>query len=115
MVDRKNTSKPDYTLRGKCHEMAAMAATRDPTLRLTRGWYDDPQWGAQEHWWCTAPDGTIVDPTAAQFPMGGVPEWYREFAGRYPCFECGREVPEVLLVSGRFCSLECYGRCVGSW
>lgn len=101
------------SLRGRCRELAEAACADDPTLTLVRGWYDDPIWGAQEHWWCTRPDGTIVDPTARQFPVGGVAEWYRPFEGLYPCAECGAEVPEADLVGGMCCSGSCYGRMVG--
>lgn len=100
----------DLQLRGKCKELAEEACEADPTLTLVCGWYDDPEWGAQEHWWAKREDGTIVDPTAGQFPMGGVAEWYREYDGLYPCWECAKDVPEDQLHGGRFCSYECYGR-----
>lgn len=103
----------DSRLRGRCYELASRAVDEDPTLTLVRGWYDDPIWGAEEHWWCARPDGTIVDPTSAQFHVGGVTEWYRPFGGLYPCAECGREVPEDRLVGDRCCSGECFGRMVG--
>jgi hypothetical protein len=103
----------DVTLRGRCKEMAEAAVAADPSLTLVRGWYDDPHWGSQEHWWTTRPDGTIHDPTAAQFPVPNVVEWYRPFEGVYPCMECGNEVPEGELVMGCCCSGECYGRMVG--
>ena len=100
-------------LRGKCKESAEAAVADDPTLRLVRGWYVDPVWGREEHWWTERPDGTIYDPTSRQFPLGGVAEWYEEFGGVYPCAECGVEVPEADLVYGACCSGECYGRMVG--
>lgn len=107
----------DYLkFRGKCREMSEAAAAADPTLTVVRGYYHCPMWGAQEHWWCTAPDGSIVDPTAAQFPSKGIGE-YIAFSGGYPCAECGKEVPEAEVehAEGRyvFCSYECYGRFVG--
>ena len=100
-------------LRGKCEEFSRAAVEADPTLRLVRGWYVDPHWGRQEHWWTVRPDGTIYDPTSGQFPMGGVADWYEEFVGVYPCQECGVEVPEADLYGGMTCSGECYGRMVG--
>ena len=100
-------------LRGRCKELSEAAAAEDPTLTVTKGWYDDPLWGEQEHWWCTRPDGTIVDPTAAQFPVGGVASLYRPYVGKYPCWECGTATPEADLVDGRFCSGRCACRCVG--
>jgi hypothetical protein len=101
------------SLRGKCRPYAEAACAADPTLTLVRGWYCDPIWGREEHWWTVKPDGTIHDPTSAQFPMGGVAEWYEEFAGVYPCQECGAEVPEADLVEGCCCSARCFMRMVG--
>ncbi len=106
-------SAPDTSLRGKCQQYAEAAVAADPTLTLVRGWYLDPVWGREEYWWTTRPDGTIYDPTAAQFPMGGVAEWYEPFGGLYPCEECGRETPEAELFMGACCSGRCYGRMVG--
>jgi len=101
------------TLRGKCREYAEDAVRVDPTLSLVRGWYYEPTWGKEEHWWCERPDGTIFDPTAQQFPMGGVFEWYEKFDGLYPCQQCGAETPESELVEGRCCSDRCFMRMVG--
>lgn len=103
----------DVSLRGKCRECAEAAVQADPTLTLVRGWYIDPVWGREEHWWAKRPDGQIVDPTAGQFPVGGVDAWYVEFTGVYPCEECGIEVPEDDLIEGRVCSDVCFGRMVG--
>ena len=103
----------DTNLRGKCLEYAQSAVEADPTLTLVRGWYCDPIWGREEHWWTTRADGSIFDPTSAQFPMGGVTEWYEEFAGFYPCHECGTEVSEADLIQGCCCSNRCFMRMVG--
>lgn len=103
----------DVNLRGKCQEYAAVAVAADPTLTLVRGWYCDPVWGREEHWWTTRPDGSIYDPTAAQFPMGGVEDWYEEFTGLYPCEECGAETLEADLIQGCCCSPRCFMRMVG--
>jgi len=48
------------------------AWTRDmlavfPELKRVRGHVLVPRIGKRPHWWLTAPDGTIVDPTASQF------------------------------------------------
>ncbi len=106
-------SETTNTLRGKCEEYAKRAVTDDPTLTLVRGWYCDPIWGREEHWWTEREDGSIYDPTSAQFPMGGVTEWYEPFRGYYPCQECGKEVLEADLVSGGCCSGRCFMRMVG--
>ncbi|GAA1808484.1 hypothetical protein GCM10009811_34690 [Nostocoides veronense] len=86
----------------------------DPSLRLVRGWYHDPQWGAQAHWWAAGPDGTIHDPTAAQFPIGGIAACYQEFDGWGFCYECGHDVHEddaygAICGSDLVCSGYCYG------
>lgn len=101
-----------YDLRGKCKEFSEAAVAADPTLRLVRGWYHDPIWGQQEHWWTERPDGTIHDPTAGQFPVGGVAVFYEEYRGVFPCYGCGVEVSEESHYNG-CCTYECYGRMVG--
>ena len=104
----------DSTLRGKCQEYAERAVSEDPTLRLVRGWYHDPIWGSQEHWWTERPDGTVFDPTSAQFPMGGIEWLYEEYQGVFPCMGCGAEVHEE--DPERYesnCTSRCYGRMVG--
>lgn len=102
----------DLTLRGRCKEMSEAAVAADPTLTLVRGWYDDPHWGEQEHWWTVRADGSIHDPTAAQFPFGGIAEWYRPFEGFFACEQCGDEFAEGAGYE-MCCSTRCYGRMVG--
>lgn len=102
----------DLQLRGKCEDLSKAACDADPTLRLVRGWYFDPDWGRQEHWWTVRQDGTIHDPTAAQFPHGGIAALYEEYQGIFPCYGCGTEISESDQYMG-CCSGECYGRMVG--
>ena len=107
----------DYArFRGKCKEMSEAAIVADSSLRLVRGHYICPVWGEQQHWWTVRADGSIVDPTAAQFPSKGTGV-YVEFDGMVPCAECGKELREAELeyADGRYayCSGECYGRFVG--
>lgn len=106
----------DLSLRGRCQDLAEFACASDPSLRPVRGYYYDPTWGKQEHWWAERPDGSIVDPSSAQFPMGGVADWYEEFDGVFECEQCGADVAEADAVhAGNFivCSDRCYGRLVG--
>lgn len=107
----------DYAdFRGKCREMSEAAIVADQTLRLARGHYICPVWGKQQHWWTVRVDGSIYDPTAAQFPSKGYGV-YVEFDGIVSCAECGKDVPEAEIerAEGRYawCSYTCYGRFVG--
>lgn len=102
----------DPALRGKCEEMSKAACAADATLTLVRGWYHDPDWGREEHWWTVRADGTIYDPTSGQFPHGGITALYEEYEGTFPCYGCGAEVSEADHYNG-CCSGECYGRMVG--
>lgn len=105
---------PDSSLRGKCEAQSKAAVEADPTLRLVRGWYHDPDWGRQEHWWTEHPDGTIYDPTSAQFPFGGITAFYEEYVGVFPCANCGKDVAEES--PERYencCTTRCFGYMVG--
>ena len=101
--------------RGRCKELSQLACEEDPTLTLSKGWYDCPIWGMQEHWWCQRQDGTIHDPTKLQFPSGGIGE-YIPFNGYFTCIECGNQVKsEDAYTVGRHvtCSYKCYGHAIG--
>lgn len=106
----------DYlTFRGKCKEMSEAACAADPSLALVRGHYYCPMWNVEEpHWWCIKPDGTIVDPTARQFPSGGM-GIYTPLGDSVPCAECGKDIQvDDVIEAGSYavCSGECYGRLV---
>jgi hypothetical protein len=83
-----------------------------PELTRVRGHYYDTLWGRREHWWCATSTGAVVDPTAAQFPDGGIgvyeplPDDAPEPIGR--CYNCGeycwKGQPGA---SSSFCSAEC--------
>jgi len=110
------SEKSDYLkYRGKCKELSEAEIAKDPTLRLVRGTYWCPMWGNQDHWWCEKPDGTIVDPSARQFPSKGMGE-YREFNGICVCAQCEKEVKEedaTFESRYAFCSTSCKMRFVG--
>lgn len=80
-------------LRGTCREASEALVACHPELKLVRGHYECPIWGSQPHWWCVAPDGTVVDPTVEQFPSNGfgayIPwdESKKEPTGK--CLNCG--------------------------
>jgi hypothetical protein len=79
--------------RGKCREMSEELVLEDRSLRLVKGWYVCPIWGKQAHWWTVRQDGTIVDPTVAQFLSNGAGE-YVEYDGTVECAQCGRKMRE---------------------
>ena len=100
---------------GKCKERVDELVASDETLVAVRGWYHCFAWGRREHWWAKAPDGTIVDPTADQFPSKGMGD-YEEYRGVVTCEDCGKEVAEeVANFVGHhvYCSDICYGWDVG--
>ena len=101
--------------RGKCKELSSYLVDKDPTLTLVRGHYCCPYWGKQPHWWVVKSDGTIIDPTAKQFPSKGSGE-YIAFNGVVSCSECGIEKleDEMRFESNyAFCSYGCHGKFVG--
>jgi hypothetical protein len=108
----------DYLkFRGKCKELSEAAVIVDPTLTLVRGHYFCPIWNSEEqHWWTVRQDGSIYDPSAAQFPSKGC-GIYTPFDGTVECSECGKSMMEddVNRFESRyaFCSSRCYGRFVG--
>lgn len=77
---------------GLCESVSRRMVAAFPELRLVRGHFNP--WGETKqfpHWWCVESDGTIVDPTAAQF-IGVGPGDYVEHIGDEPtgrCLECG--------------------------
>jgi hypothetical protein len=109
-------AESDYLkYRGKCKELSEAAVRVNPSLTLVRGHYLCPAWGMQPHWWTIGPDGSIHDPTAAQFPSKGEGT-YISFDGMIQCSECGKDMKEEKASyesSYCFCSYECYGRFVG--
>ena len=84
------------------------ARTFDPSLRGTC---------KQAAEAAVAADGTIVDPTAAQFPHGGIAAFYAEFDGWGVCEECGHDVHEDDMYRCEapmmICSAYCYGLMIG--
>lgn len=113
-MEQEQTDYMKY--RGKCKELSEAAVAADPTLRLVRGWYHCPMWGKQGHWWCVKPDGTIVDPSVAQFPTRGAAAVYEEYDNHIDCEQCGKRVHEEdAYLDGHhaFCSDICYARCIG--
>jgi hypothetical protein len=81
-----------------------------PHLRITRGHYLDLIWGEREHWWLVDTDGSIVDPTATQFPTKGS-SLYRELDPNAPepvgrCMNCGNYTYEDQYACSKKCAQE---------
>ena len=116
MTEIQKDRAADYRLyRGKCKIMAEALVKRIPGLRLVRGFYHCPLWGKQSHWWAQKNDGTIIDPSVAQFPSYGSGT-YEEFNGMVRCEECGKEISEekaYIQNNHCFCDGLCFGRYVG--
>lgn len=77
---------------GTCREWSWAMAAFFPELRLAKGRY--VQWDGRRfcHWWCVGPDGTIVDPTRAQFNPGDYIEITEEKdVPTGACMNCGEE------------------------
>jgi len=101
----------DYSLRGRCRELAERLAEQSPELILIRGYYYCSVWGRQPHWWCQDTDGRIVDPSARQFPSLGSGV-YEPFDGTHECEYCGMGVGEgEAYTYGHhvYCSERCFG------
>lgn len=94
---------------GKCAEITEAFAKAFPELRRVRGHYHCPHWGERDHWWLVAPDGSIVDPTRAQFPSRGIGEYVEWIEGtKEPtgmCPNCGGPCYD-----GDYCCTEACGR-----
>jgi hypothetical protein len=81
--------------RGACESLSSLMAQEFPELRQTAGYYYDSCWGPQQHWWCVAPDGTVVDPTSEQFPSKGRGTYEELSEDDRPvgcCMDCGSDV-----------------------
>lgn len=92
LEDNNATDSGGY---GLCDTAAKAMAEAFPALTVTKGHVDcPPPWFRRGHWWCVAPCGTIVDPTAAQFPQILKYEEYTPGddvrLGR--CMNCGDEI-----------------------
>ena len=84
---------------GKCAEVTRAMVRAFPELERVCGFYHCPAWGRREHWWCEAPGGLVVDPTAAQFPSRGHgryqkldPKTERHLVPTGVCMDCGGPV-----------------------
>jgi hypothetical protein len=65
-IERYVASQKERFVRGKCASATKAMVEAFPELRRAAG-FVHCTWGREEHWWCVAPDGSVVDPTVEQF------------------------------------------------
>jgi hypothetical protein len=95
-------------VRGKCDEATVEMVEAFPELRRACG-FVFCSWGEDTHWWCVAPDGSVIDPTKAQF--NGLVFSYEEIDPKKPhrplptgpCGTCRNYVYDGTM----FCSTSC--------
>ena len=93
---------------GECREITTQMLEYFPELQQVRGHYMCPIWGRRGHWWLVTPNGEIVDPTAKQFPSGGLGEYLEWIDGTEEptgkCANCG----EFTFKGENFCNDACF-------
>ena len=95
---------------GRCAEITQEMVAAFPELTRVRGHFNDAVWGRRAHWWLVDRDGSIVDPTAAQFPCKGVgfyepwPEGTEEPTGK--CLNCGEYAYGHQTFCSKICEIE---------
>ena len=92
---------------GMCQSATLEMATSFPELKRVRGHVKH----LGPHWWCIAPDGSIIDPTVSQYPYIPDLSQYEEFdeslAETLPtgmCMNCGGH----LYYQASFCNKSCH-------
>ena len=104
-------AQPNRFVRGLCADATQKMVAAFPELRRTCGFVQvlHPNGEHEEqHWWCVAPDGAIVDPTSEQFLAVFS---YEEVDPKKPhrpiptgrCMDCGGQTYD----GATFCSKEC--------
>lgn len=96
-------------VRGKCFEAVQQMTSAFPELKPVCG-FVETTWGNDQHHWCVAADGSIVDPTRAQFPVvfsyEALDPSDPATLARIPtgvCMDCGDSVYD----GSTFCSMAC--------
>lgn len=79
---------------GECRTATELMVKEFPELKRVAGHVYTLGWGKRSHFWCVTPDGSIVDPTARQFPgLLGYEPWKpgdEVCVGK--CMNCGCEI-----------------------
>ncbi len=120
-IEQYVSSQPGRFVRGKCHIAVTKMVEQFPELRKAAG-FVHCDWGEEQHWWCVAPSGALVDPTAEQFrviyeyeeldledpktkdrvPIGRCANCgERTYRSSYGTYTCTKECAEVLAVELR--------------
>lgn len=93
---------------GACEDATRIMVGVFPELTRVRGHYVCLSWGLREHWWLVEFDGSIVDPTAAQFPCSGTSVYIPWEEGaeepRGKCINCGEYVFSGRITCCRACA-----------
>ncbi len=92
------SKRHDGALLGQCEDAVKRMVEAFPELTIVRGHVFVMRWGQRAHWWCVAPDESVVDPTAKQFPMILAYEpWIPGTPVRVgKCMNCGDEIYRVV-------------------
>ncbi len=102
---------------GKCAEVTNEMAVAFPELVRVRGHYYCWVWGERSHWWLVDENGSIVDPTAEQFPSKGNGEYVQWIDGTPEptgkCANCGNLVYNGDTCCSEICSAEYVRFCCG--
>lgn len=99
---------------GKCSEITREMAEAFPELSRVCGLYLCFMWGERQHWWLTDKEGSVVDPTAAQFPSKGAGHYHQmtpeEIENEIPiasCANCGDPIYRNNKCGTTVCSDRC--------
>lgn len=103
-----------------CQGATAKMVEAFPELKRVPGHVYTVHFGRRAHWWCETPDGSVVDPTAAQFEDAFMLEYHPFEPGQEVrvgrCMNCGDDIDAVVqelgkqpegLYSTTFCDKEC--------
>lgn len=93
-----------YGCRGTCRRYSELMVAAFPELRLACGFVVLLGHKDEQHWWCVAPDGTVIDPTSGQFAGWTVVLHYDEV-------DLDDEVDRARIPTGKCmnCGEFCYG------
>lgn len=91
---KEHVRRHRHSVLGLCNEAVKEMKKAFPELEKVPGHVEDMYWGRRGHVWLKAEDGTIVDPTASQFPaiMEYIPWKPGDVVRVGKCMNCGEEI-----------------------